>query len=48
MSMKCAKKCHIVASAEIPFYNGKQGIEGGTLHWEGPCRIILNVETCSK
>ena len=27
--MKCAENCHTVASAEIPFYNGSGGVEGG-------------------
>jgi hypothetical protein len=29
ISMECAKKCHTVESAGIPFYNVLRGIEGG-------------------
>ena len=43
--MGCAKKCHDVESAEIPFYNAVRGIERIQ---EGPCRIIPKREVFSK
>ena len=41
MSMGCAKKCHTVESAGIPFYNVSLGVKGGDVApGRGPCRII--------
>jgi len=34
--MKCAKKCHTVASVGIPFYNGVKGTNGGSQEGEMP------------
>jgi hypothetical protein len=47
IAMECAKKCHTVESAGIPFYNVVRGIDVGSLE-VGRCRIIPKREALSK